>query len=85
MSSFQAIWPILDQRLTYDQLIDEAAHDLPTLVAQAHARITDWRAGRWSIARSVDVPGSGRITPTVLLYEAPAVAAVPAWRMGRAS
>lgn len=85
MSTFRAIWPIVDERLPWDRLIREAEADLELLTAQAHARITNYGAGRWSIERSCRVPGSGRITETVLMYEAPAVAAVPAWRMGRAS
>lgn len=85
MSTFLAFWPIVDQRVPYERLLAEAEAELPDLVSRAHARIVDYRAGRWSIARSSRVPGCGRITPTVLLYEAPAVAAVPAWRMGRAS
>lgn len=85
MSTFRAIWPIVDQRIPYDQLIAEATDDLERLTLHAHCRVTNYGAGRWSIARSSQVPGSGRVTPTVLMYEAPAVAAVPAWRMGRAS
>lgn len=85
MSTLRLLWPIVDQRIPYDQLIAEAEEDVERLAIQAHARVTDYAAGRWSIERSAKVPGSGRITPTVLIYEAPAVAAVPAWRMGRAS
>lgn len=85
MSVFRAMWPIVDERVPYEHLIAEAFEEIERLAAQAHCRIADWSAGRFSIARSCQVPGSGRVTPTVLLYEAPAVAAVPAWRMGRAS
>jgi hypothetical protein len=85
VSIFRAFWPIVDQRVPYDALIREAEAELPELTIRAHARITNLGAGRWSIERSSRVPGSGRVTPTVLMYEAPAVAAVPAWRMGAAS
>ena len=83
--TFVAFWPIVDQRVPYDQLIAEAEPEVAELACRAHAHITNLGRGRWSIARSSAVPGSGRVTPTVLMYEAPAVAAVPAWRMGRAS
>lgn len=83
--TFRAFWPIVDQRIPYDQLIAEAAEDVERLALQAHAHITDFRAGRWSIERSSRVPGSGRVAPTVLIYEAPALREVPAWRTGRAS
>jgi hypothetical protein len=67
---FRAIWPMTND-LPYRRLIRDAKEDLPLLAAQAHARITG--PGRFSIAESVDVPGSGRTTPTVLVFEAPAV------------
>jgi hypothetical protein len=67
---FRCVWPIHDN-VTYRRLIRDAKDDIPTLAAQAHARITG--PGRFSIAESIDVPGSGRTTPTVLVFEAPAV------------
>ena len=63
-------WPIHDQAVGWDALIAQACADLPLLAAQAHVRLV--APGAFRIARSVDVPGSGRITPTVLIYEAPA-------------
>lgn len=71
MSTFRAIWPIVDTAVDYQHLIREACEDLPTLAARAHAEITG--RGRFSIAPSARVPGSGRVTESVLLYEAPAV------------
>ena len=52
MSTFRAIWPIVDQRIPYEQLIAEATEDLERLTIQAHCRVTNYGAGRWSIARS---------------------------------
>jgi len=69
---FRALWPITDDSLTFADLCKQAAGDLPDLVIQAHARLL--RPGRFTIAESAHVPGSGRVTPTVLLYEAPAEA-----------
>ncbi|WP_224279092.1 hypothetical protein [Nocardioides lacusdianchii] len=73
MSRFRAIWPITNERLPFTALCAQATHDIPFLAAQAHARLTG--PGRWSAALSAEVPGSGRITKWVLLYEAPAVQA----------
>ncbi len=70
MSTFRAFWPIVDDTVPPIDLIREAALELPRLTAQAHAVING--PGRWAIAPSCKVPGSGRVTPTVLLYEAPA-------------
>lgn len=70
---FRAIWPITNERLPFTALCAQATHDIPLLAAQAHARITG--PGRWTAALSTDIPGSGRITKWVLLYEAPAVRA----------
>ncbi|WP_210651321.1 hypothetical protein [Nocardioides sp. SYSU D00065] len=70
MTRFRAIWPITNERLPFTALVAQAQHDLPFLAAQAHARITG--PGRWSAALSTDIPGSGRVTKWVLLYEAPA-------------
>lgn len=71
MTKFRAIWPITNERLPFTALVAQAAHDLPLLAVQAHARVTG--PGRWSAALSTDIPGSGRITQWVLLYEAPAI------------
>jgi hypothetical protein len=70
---FRAIWPITNERLPFTALCAQATHDLPALTAMAHARLTG--PGRWSAALSTDIPGSGRVTQWVLLYEAPATPA----------
>lgn len=81
---FRAIWPIVDETVGYADLCREAAATLPTLVAQARAHLT--KPGRFSIAPSEHVPGSGRITATVLVYEAPARPATERsyWQRGAA-
>jgi hypothetical protein len=83
MNLFRAIWPITDRTRPYELLITEAEAEIPELILRAHARITNWPAGRWSIARSEHVPGSGRVTPMVLLFEAPAVELTPREYSGR--
>jgi hypothetical protein len=67
---FRAIWPIADESVPYAQLCHEASADLPHLVAQAKARLL--RGGSFSIAPSAQVPGSGRVTESVLIYTAAA-------------
>ena len=69
--TFRAVWPILDESEPYGSLCRQATADLPTLIAQAHAVVLT--RGRFSIAPSSHVPGSGRITDSVLVFEAPAV------------
>jgi hypothetical protein len=73
VSKFRAIWPITNERLPFTALVAQATHDLPLLTAMAHARLVG--PGRWTAALSTDIPGSGRITQWVLLYEAPATPA----------
>lgn len=68
---FMAIWPIVDESVEYHRLCREAADDLPNVLARTGAQVTG--PGRFSIAPSVTVPGSGRITDSVLIYEAPGV------------
>ncbi|WP_435744954.1 hypothetical protein [Nocardioides sp. SYSU DS0663] len=68
---FRALWPITDHSAGITQLAAQARHDLPLLLAQAHARTTG--PGRFSVAPSAQIPGSGRTTAWVLLYEAPAI------------
>ena len=81
---FRACWPILEDGTSYRDMVRAAKAELPMLVAQAHASIVG--PGRFSIAESVDVPGSGRTTPTVLVFEAPAVEAAPRpYRLAMAS
>lgn len=67
---FRAVWPVVDERLPFTALCAQALHDVPILLAQAHARPAG--PGRWSMAESVYVAGSGRVTRWVLLYECPA-------------
>lgn len=69
---FRACWPILEDGTPYRDILRDAKAELPVLLGQAHARMTG--PGRFSIAESIDVPGSGRTTPTVLVFEAPAIA-----------
>lgn len=66
--TFQALWPITDQSVPWHELIDQARADLPQLLATARA--IPLERGKFHIARSIDVPGSGRSTPTVLVFEA---------------
>lgn len=82
--NFRAIWPIVDETTGIRDLIAAAEADLPLLLAQAHAAITDNTRGRWSIVPSVNVPGSGRITENVLMFEVPA-RAVPVRAYRKAS
>lgn len=70
MSTFRAFWPVIDPEIPLHHLVASAMDDLPWLTAQAHAVLTG--PGRWQIEESWKVPGSGRVTPLVLLYEAPA-------------
>lgn len=66
---FRAMWPIVSDQPA-QQLIREAREEIPLLAARAGARIIG--PGRFTFARSVDVPGSGRVTEFVILFEAPA-------------
>ncbi|MCF6376918.1 hypothetical protein L2K70_04820 [Nocardioides KLBMP 9356] len=70
MSMFRAIWPIVDESMPYADLCREATADLPRLITQAKARLL--RPGGFSIAPAAQVPGSGRVTESVLIYTAPA-------------
>ena len=70
MATFRAIWPIIDESVPYADLIEQASDDLSVLVRQSRAELTG--PGRFSIAASASVPGSGRVTESVMIYEAPA-------------
>ena len=75
---FRALWPILDDAPSaagYAQLLAEARADLPAILARHSARATG--PGVFHVAASVDVPGSGRVTESVLIWEGPVVAAEP--------
>lgn len=65
---FRAIWPITDERMTVADLIREALPEVPLLAGQAGARLID--GGQFITADSRRVPGSGRVTPRVLIYQA---------------
>ncbi len=67
---FRAIWPIADEAVPYAELCAEATADLPWLVQTARVFITT--EGRFSVAPACDVPGSGRVTGSVLVWEAQA-------------
>lgn len=67
---FRAVWPIVDESLSYADLCREAKNELPQVLALAHVEVT--APGRFSIAPSEWVPGSGRTTESVLVFEAPA-------------
>lgn len=68
--TFRAMWPITDPSTSWQRLCATARRDLPTLAIRAGADLGG--EGRFYVARSVDVPGSGRTTEHVLVYEAPA-------------
>lgn len=65
---FRAIWPITDETLTVAELARIALPEIAMLAAQAGARVLD--GGEFRTADSRRVPGSGRVTPRVLIYEA---------------
>ena len=66
---FRACWPITDPTTPYADLTTQAAGDLPLLLRQAGACPVVGEFGRWYITASSAVPGSGRITDKVLIYE----------------
>ncbi|UIU47020.1 hypothetical protein [Microcystis phage MinS1] len=68
--TFRAIWPITDERLPFTALCAQAWPDIPRLLRRAHATPTGH--GRFTAAPSAHIPGSGRITDWVLIYECPA-------------
>jgi hypothetical protein len=70
-ATFRALWPIIDPSVSLHELTQQAHADLPALTRRAHCRLTG--RGRWWIADSRLIPGSGRVTDTCLIYDAPAV------------
>lgn len=70
MSRFRAFWPIVDEDRTWNELLQEAAADIPTLTVRAGARIIG--PIRWTIVPSASVAGSGNVTESVLMCDAPA-------------
>lgn len=75
MDYLRAFWPIVDPTLGWDDLISEALKDLPWVAARSHVNITG--LPRWYVARSVDFPGSGRVTELILVCEVPATRRTP--------
>lgn len=71
MTRLRLLWPIVDPLAAFPALLEEASREIPALARRHHARITG--PGRFTVARSLEVPGSGRTTEWVLLWEAPAV------------
>lgn len=76
--TLRCLWPVVDPSIPLRELLAEAAADLPEVATRAHAKVTG--PGRWSMAPSEAVPGSGRVTDTVLIFEAPAE---PRWTTAR--
>ena len=68
--TFRAIWPIVDTTVAWEDLIREAADDIPMVAIQARAVITG--PGAFRRERSARVPGSGNTTEFCLVFEAPA-------------
>ena len=68
--SFRACWPITDASTPSLDLCPQACTALGRLPRQAHARPSGH--GRFTAAPSAHVPGSGRVTNWVLIYECPA-------------
>lgn len=68
--TFRAIWPITDQTIPFAELCRQATWDIAALATQAHAELAG--PGQFTTAPAARVPGSGRTTPTVLVYAAPA-------------
>jgi len=73
MTVFRALWPITDPTLGVGDLLATAASDLPLLSRQARVELVG--EGRYCVARSATVPGSGNLTEWTLLYTCPAVPA----------
>lgn len=71
--TFQAVWPIVDEAQPWADLIHEAETQIRLIAARAHARITS--RGSFRVEPSDRIPGSGRVTKTCLVFEAPAVPA----------
>ena len=72
---FRAIWPITNPDMSYVDLCKQARRDLPLLLARAKASTTG--EGWFSVQPANKVPGSGNVTETVLLFQAPAEPAAP--------
>lgn len=77
MSIFQAVWPVLDTSIPYEDLKAEAIEDLPK-VARRHNVITVGEPQAY-IRLGKDVPGVGDAT-LVVIVESP-VAEIPPARL----
>lgn len=65
MTTFRAIWPVVDESVPLKELLDEAAADLPA-VARRHGLVVR-SALHPRVARGRDVPGSGGADLVVLI------------------
>lgn len=70
MSTFQAIWPVVDEFMTYEELKREAAVDLPK-VARRHGVIVTGEP-KIMVKLGREVPGAGP-TALVVVAESPVV------------
>lgn len=70
MSIFQAVWPVLDTSIPYEDLKAEAIEDLPK-VARRHGVLTTGEPEAY-IRLGKDVPGVGDAT-LVVIVESPVV------------
>lgn len=74
MTTFQAVWPIEDERQLFSDRVAAAIGDLPRLAAQAHIRIVG--TPTWQAQPAIQVPGWHAHAPGwVLIARAPAVPA----------
>ena len=69
MTTFQAVWPIIDTAIPGGELIAEARLDIASVAARHHARLTG--EPRFTIRPGHEVPGS-RGAKYVILATAPA-------------
>ena len=69
---FRAMWPIPDTTSSFPELMAQAYAEVPHLARMQRASIVG-DAGKFSVALSKDVPGSGNTTQWVLLFVAPAI------------
>ena len=80
MSTFRAIWPIVDETLPVGRLISEAEGTLDPLYRRS--KVKPVGPGLFSVADSRHVPGSGRTTRLVLIYTCPAAPLPAQWPPG---
>lgn len=68
--TYRAMWPIVDEQRSFIGLCREAQVELGPLMQRA--RVMASGPGRFYAAHASQVPGSGRVTDWVLVYECPA-------------